>query len=158
MEEQTGRKEIVALTEILLKGDTYSSLQAAGALGKIGAPAVDPLVKSLTDSGTAARWAVAMALARVGPSAVEALINVVKAEHDEAMNPAVWALAEIGDHRAVEPLIAAMRAGRTECCRALTAAALLKIGHPDGVAAVEKDLLSADEAFRGLVFEALEGT
>jgi HEAT repeat protein len=79
-------------------------------------------------------------------------------ENDHVRNPAVWALAEIGDPRAVGPLVAVMRTGKSECCRALTAAALLKIGNPDGVAAVEEALLSEDESFRGFVFEALEGT
>jgi HEAT repeat protein len=158
VQDQTERREIGALMETLLNGDTYGSLQAAGDLGRIGAPAVDPLVQHLTDSGASARWHIAVALARVGPPAVEALIDVVKTEEEPIQNPAIWALAEIGDHRAVEPLIAAMKTGKSECCRALTAAALLKLGHPAGVAAVNEELLSEDENFRGLVFEALEGT
>jgi HEAT repeat protein len=156
--EQKERKEIGTLVEILLNGSTYGRLQAAEALGKAGAPAVDPLVEALTDPGTCARWNVAMALAKVGSPAVEALIETVKTEDDSVRNPAVWALAEIGDPRAVEAMIAAMKSGRSECCRALSAAALLKLGHPDGVAAVEEELKSADENFRGVVYEALEGS
>jgi HEAT repeat protein len=153
-ETQTG-PELAGLVNTLLHGDTYGSLQAAGRLGRSGAPAVDPLVQVLTHSETIPRWSVAMALARVGTPAVEALVGIVNMEDDHVRNPAIWALAEIGDHRAVEPLIVAMREGKTECCRALTAAALLKLGYPAGVAAVEEDLLSADENFRNFVFEAL---
>lgn len=158
VDEIQGSPEVTALIKTLMHGDTYSSLQAVGELEKIGAPAVGPLVQVLTHSQTIPRWGVAMALARVGAPAVEALINATNTENDHIRNPAVWALAEIGDHRAVEPLIAVMKAGESECCRALTAAALLKIGHPAGVAAVEEDLKSADESFRGFVLEALEGT
>ncbi|MCC7565214.1 MAG: HEAT repeat domain-containing protein [Methanomicrobiaceae archaeon] len=154
VEEKQARPEMAGLMEALLNGDTYSSLQAAGELAKIGAPAVDPLVQVLSDSGTHSRWSVAMALARVGSPAVEALIEAMKTEHDPVRNPAVWALAEIGDSRAVEPLIAVMRSGGSECCRALTAAALLKIGHPAGVAAVREDLRTADDVFREMVSEA----
>jgi HEAT repeat protein len=156
--EEPEQKDIKILVETLLGKGTYSSQEAAAALGRIGAPAVDPLVRTLTGNGTAARWRVAMALARVGTPAVEALIDVVNAQEDSARHPAVWALAEIGDQRAVEPLIRALKTGRTDCCRALSAAALLKLGHPDGVAAVEDEFLSKDEFFRDFVFEALEGT
>ncbi|MBN1195747.1 MAG: HEAT repeat domain-containing protein [Methanomicrobiaceae archaeon] len=152
------QQDVGALVEALLGKGTYNSLQAAAALGRIGAPAVDPLVRTFADTGTNARWRVAMALARVGTPAVEALIDVVNTQEDSARHPAVWALAEIGDQRAVEPLIAALKTGRTECCRALSAAALLKLGHPDGVTAVEDEFLSGDEIFRDVVYEAQEGT
>lgn len=156
--EQQEQREIAALVETLLNGNTYGRLQAAEALGEIGEPSVRPLVRALIARNTHARWNIAMALARVGTPAVEPLITVVNTQDDAVRSPAVWALAEIGDTRAVEAMIAAMKNGRSECCRALSAAALLKLGHPAGVAAVEKELLSAHQTFQELVFEALEGT
>jgi HEAT repeat protein len=153
VEKKTENPEIAALMVTLEKGNTYGSLQAATALGRIGAPAVGPLVQALTDDATTARWRIAIALACVGTAATEALIGVVNAGKDPAVNPAIWALGRIGDPRAVEPLVAAMKCGRTESCRGLAAAALMKLGHPAGVAAVEEALPQADETVRAFVFE-----
>ncbi|HQC33499.1 MAG TPA: HEAT repeat domain-containing protein, partial [Methanoculleus sp.] len=132
--------------------------QATGALGVIGAPAVGPLVETLLAAGSDARWTVAMALARTGEPAVEPLIGVVLVADDELKNPAIWALAEIGDPRAVNPLVGTLKSGQSECCRALTAAALLKLGDPAGIAEVWKVFDREGEPFRGLAMEALEGT
>ncbi|HDR74026.1 MAG TPA: HEAT repeat domain-containing protein [Methanoculleus sp.] len=151
------RNDIADLMATLQNGNSYTRLQAARALGEIGAPAVGPLVQALTDRGTCFRWTIAIALARVGLPAVESLIDVVTTRDDPVRNPAVWALAEIGDTRAVEPLLEVMVNGATDCSRGLAAAALLKLGHSAGVAAVEKELLSANETFKGVVFEAVEG-
>jgi hypothetical protein len=89
---------------------------------------------------------------------VEPLIGVVLVADDEIKNPAIWALAEIGDPRAVDPLVGALRTSQSEWCRALTAAALLKLGDPAGIAEVEKEFEQAGEAFTGLAMEAFEGT
>lgn len=153
VEKQTENPEIAALMVALQKGSTYGSLQAAEKLGRIGAPAVAPLVQALVDDATTARWRIAIALASVGTAATEALIGVLNAGKDQAVNPAIWALGRIGDERAVEPLVAAMKCGKSESCRGLAAAALIKLGHPAGVAAVEEALPEADETVREFVFE-----
>ncbi len=158
VEEQRDRRDVATLLETLLNGDTYSSLQAAAALGNVGSGVEDSLLALLTDGEAAHRWTVAMALSRVGTPAVDGLIAVAATENDAIRNPAIWALAEIGDTRAVEPLTAILRENRSECCRALTAAALLKIGDPAGVAAVEEEIAIGGDAFEGLVLEAYEGT
>lgn len=155
-EEDTG--QIRELTHAMLNGDTYTSLQAINGLGAIGRPAVGPLVEALLGVDSDARWVVAMALARVGAEAVEPLVGVVLVADDEIKNPAIWALAEIGDPRAVEPLVGTLRTGRSECCRALTAAALLKLGDPAGIAEVEKAFERSGQGFTGLAMEAFEGT
>lgn len=146
------------LMHTMLTSDTYTGLQAMAALGAIGAPAVEPLVRALLDPDRETRWTTAMALARVGAPAVEPLIGVVLVGDDEIKNPAVWALAEIGDPRAVNPLIGTLRTSRSECCRALTAAALLKLGDPEGVAEVERAFEQSGPGFMGLAMEAFEGT
>lgn len=162
IEKMEAREEDVAevreLMHAMLNGDTYTSMQAIIALGAIGAPVVVPLMEALAAVDSDARWVVAMALARVGEGAVESLIEVVRTADEAVMNPAAWALAEIGDPRAVDPLVAELRGGRSECCRALTAAALLKLGDPVGIAEVEDvfDLLGT--GFEGLAMEAYEGT
>jgi HEAT repeat protein len=154
-EDNTETRELMYA---LLNGDTYTSLQAISALGAMGAPTVGPLVRTLLAVDSDARWSVAMALARAGTDAVEPLVGVVLTADDEVKNPAIWALAEIGDPRAVEPLVGTLRTSRSECCRALTAAALLKLGDPAGIAEVEKTFEQSGEGFRGLSMEAFEGT
>ena len=146
------------LMHTMLNGDVYTSLQAVGNLGAIGAPAVGPLVQALLAADSDARWTVAMALARTGAEAVEPLIGLLLVVDDELKNPVVWALAEIGDPRAVDPLVGVLRTSQSECCRALTAAALLKLGDPAGIAEVEKAFEQSGEAFTGLAMEAYEGT
>ncbi len=149
------KPELSGLIQNVLNGDIYSSLQSASELKKVGAPAVGPLVDILVENDSNRnRWRVAMALAKVGEPAVDDLLNVVKKDDDSLKNAAVWILSEIGDARAVNPLIETMKMSKTECCRALTAAALLKIGDPLGVAAVEEELLTMDESLRGTIFEA----
>lgn len=152
-EEQTEEQEIAVLMDTLQNGDTYGSLRAAGELGRIGAQAVGPLVQALVDDATTTRWRIAIALAGVGTPATGALIEVVNTGKEPVRNPAIWALGMTGDPRAVEPLVAAMKAGRTESSRGLAAAALIKLGHPAGVAAVEEELLQADETVRAFVLE-----
>jgi len=146
------------LMHVMLNGDTYTSLQAIGAFGAMGAPAVDPLMRALLAVDRDARWTVAMALARIGSEAVEPLIGAMLVADDEIRNPVIWALAEIGDPRAVEPLVGTLRTSQSESCRALTAAALLKLDDPAGIAEVEKEFERSGEAFTGLAMEAFEGT
>jgi HEAT repeat protein len=151
--------EIRELMHVMLNGDTYTSLQASKALGAVGAPAVGPLMRALTAVDSDARWVVAMALARVGNDAVEPLIGVVETADDAITNPAAWALAEIGDPRAVDPLIAVLRDNlRSACCRALSAAALLKLGDPTGIARVQEAFDLLGEEFADLAMVAYEGT
>lgn len=162
IEKMEAREEDVAvvreLMHAMLNGDTYTSLRAVGALGTIGAPAVGPLMRALAAADDDARWVVAMALARIGKDAVEQLIEVVRTADGAVVNPAIWALAEIGDPRAVDPLIAELRGGRSESGRALTAAALLKLGDPAGIAEVKDVFDLLGEEFEGLAMEAYEGT
>ena len=136
------------LMHTMLNGDVYTSLQAVGNLGAIGAPAVGPLMQALLAADSNTRWTMAMALARTGAEAVEPLIGLLLVADDELKNPAVWALAEVG----------VLRTSQSECCRALTAAALLKQGDPGGVAEVERVFELSGEAFTGLAMEAYEGT
>ncbi|MCK9297925.1 HEAT repeat domain-containing protein [Methanoculleus sp. YWC-01] len=150
--------QVQELMHVMLNADTYTSLRAVSALGAIGAPAVGPLVQALLSVDSDTRWTVAMALARAGAEAVEPLVGVVLVADDDIKNPAIWALAEIGDPRAVDPLVGTLRTSQSECCRALTAAALLKLSDPAGVAEVKKAFEQSDEKFAGFAMEAFEGT
>lgn len=99
-----------------------------------------------------------MALARVGPYSVEPLIDAARKREESIKNPAVWALSEIGSQDAVAPLINVLETEDSECCRIITAAALLKINHPDGVQAVQREIERSGEEFEGRVTEALVGS
>ncbi len=81
--------------------------KAAEALGKIGDPrAVEPLGDVLRE-GRYAGAAVA-ALARIGTPAVETLLAAMKVGDPQVRRTAIEALGNIGDTRAVEPLLAAL--------------------------------------------------
>jgi HEAT repeat protein len=158
MEQTVERKDLPGLLDVVQHGDIASSLRAMNELRAVGAGAVGPLVASLKEGDGAARWRAAMALARLGQTAVDPLIAAAADGRDGVTNPAVWALAEIGDRKAVPHLIDLLRREQSVCCRVLTAAALLKIGDPAGIAEVNRQYAEHGEDYEGMVREALEGT
>jgi len=102
---------------------------AAGALAKIGTPAVPPLIALLGGRGGLG-YIAADALAKIGTPAVEPLIAALKhSEHGEydVRKDLAWALGKIGDARAVAPLIAALK-DRYDSVRDAALAALVQIG------------------------------
>ncbi|MDD4254892.1 MAG: HEAT repeat domain-containing protein [Methanofollis sp.] len=159
MEQSTERKNLTGLLDTVQNGNIASSLRAMKELRAVGDEAVGPLVASLREGTGAERWRAAMALARLGQRAVDPLITVAAAGGDEGVaNPAVWALAEIGDRKAVPHLIDLLRREQSVCCRVLTAAALLRIGDPAGVDEVNRQYAEHGEEYQGMVMEAFEGT
>ena len=90
----------------------YHSFFAAGALGKIGDPkAIMPLISHLNDRGRVGIFfvdhAMARALVGIGSEAVESLIDVVRSGNrsERTVRNAILVLGEIGDKRAVQPLL-----------------------------------------------------
>lgn len=152
------RQNFTQLMNALQGTDMYGSLQAIDSLGKIGMPAVAPLVELLTTGSQNVRWRSAMALARTGTASVEPLIEIASGRDVSVRNPAIWALAEIGSPKAVEPLVRILQNEESECCRILTAAALLKINDPAGIDAVNREYERFGEEFRGRVDEAFAGS
>ncbi len=150
--------DVAQLVQRVQEGAVYGGFQAMQSLGSIGEPAIPPLMDLLTGADHNLRWRSAMALARVGAPSVDPLIEAAAAREESIKNPAIWALAEIGDHRAAGPMIALMREEPSDCCRAMTAAALIKLGAPAGVAAAYEECERSGEEFRGLVREAYWGT
>jgi len=157
-EEKQTQDEVSMHVKSLMQRDIYHSLMEATELGKIGAPAVGPLMDELASENTTARWRAMMGLARVGRPAVPALMDALKRDDEQLRTAAVWALAEIGDETCVDSLIETLNSSSSESCQALTAAALLKIHTPAGVAAVERKMQAADKEFQDTVSVALYGT
>jgi hypothetical protein len=82
----------------------------ARVLGRIGAPAVEPLLSALKDDDWRVRVGAARALGRIGDSrAVKPLLSALKDDDWHVRVAAATALGRIGDSRAVEPLIGALK-------------------------------------------------
>jgi HEAT repeat protein len=116
---------------------------AAQSLGKIGdARAVEPLIAALKDKDTNPLWAelegkrtsvrllAARALSRIGTPAVEALIVALKDNDSDVRILAAKTLGEIGDARAVQPLLSALM--DENAARQTIADALDKLGWKPG--------------------------
>jgi HEAT repeat protein len=107
--------------------DTKVSQLAAEALEKIGAPAVGPLVAALKDLKV--RQLAAEALEKIGAPAVGPLVAALK--DTKVSQIAIRILGQVGDNRAVEPLIAVLEDDQVHMRNAATEA-LDKIGwQPD---------------------------
>jgi len=120
---------------------------------EIGAPAVQPLIRRLghLEPGLA-DIAAADALAKIGAPAVEPLIDALN--YPDRRMRAADALGGIGDPRAVEPLIAALKY-ESSSVRANAAEALGKIGGPSVVEALAAALKDEDVVVRWAAENAL---
>jgi HEAT repeat protein len=146
------------LASILANGKMGGNLSAAWALSERGTAIIDPLVQVMNNPDRNVRWSAAIALQRIGASAVDPLTKVLANGAPETRAPAIWALEQIGDDRAVDPLIGILKGDMDEFCRWMAAAALCKIGHPAGIAAVEAALRGANAEEIGFIEELIEGS
>jgi HEAT repeat protein len=94
----------------LVSGDTEDITawqDAAGALARLGAPALDPLINALRDENSTVRAWSADALGQMGSAqAVEPLIAALSDADVQVRIDATVALGKIGDPRAAEALVA----------------------------------------------------
>jgi HEAT repeat protein len=126
---------------------TLDNEAVAWALGHIGKPAVEPLIKALEDDNGWIRSSAAEVLGVIGDArAVEPLIRVLGGEKAAWMRDlefirksAIEALGEIGDVRAVEMLIEALGDGGSHVRESATSA-LGKIGDARAVEPLSKAL------------------
>ena len=103
----------------------YYSCQA---LSKMGSAAVNPMIEALRkDTRGANRYGVARALATIGKDSVDSLCHLLTDTDESLRVLAVIVLAEIGDQRAIEPLVTALDDERF-IVRASVASALGRIG------------------------------
>ena len=104
-----GAPAVRPLTEILCRDDREMCQSAASILGQIGDPAAVPaLLNAVLTSDRDVRQAVAEALVAIGAPAVEPLIRDLCNPYSHSRPTMAWALGQIGDPRAVEPLIAGL--------------------------------------------------
>ena len=104
-------RAVEPLIEALKNENRYVRSGAVMALGKIGdLRAIEPLIRVTSgDKDSHIREEAAEALVRIGKPAVEPLIQALKAEKTDARLSAAVALAKIGDARAEEHLIRALK-------------------------------------------------
>jgi HEAT repeat protein len=153
MEKEMPVGELVAT---LIHGTMVEMLEAAEAIGREGAPAVDFISPLLHSPDCDTRWRAAIACERIGGPAVEALIAAASLDSTAICTPAIWALEHIADARAIGTLISVLNSG-TEHCRWMAAAALLRIGGEHEWAVVE-EAFTDDPWGRSIVDELLLGS
>ncbi len=141
---------IIALKDNDLDEGVHQS--AVEALGKIGEPAVEPLIATLKDRNFPSSYAID-ALGQIGEPAVEPLIAAFMDE-DFPSAYAALALGEIGDLRAVEPLIAALK-DKDKARRTAVAEALGQIGDPRAIEPLIAVLEDEEGIVRGSAYSAL---
>jgi len=136
-----------------LHGDSLQTRMAAvPALVAFGANAVESLChKMLNDDNDEVRWRAGLALGMMRLNEDECLDPLIEALYhdpvDLVRDSAAWALGEIGDQRALEPLLTALNDGN-EQSPVLAAYALAKFGAV-GIAALQTVVEeSADETNR----------
>jgi hypothetical protein len=91
--------------------------------------AVDELCTAfkMVDTDRSSRERIRAALARVGTAAVEPIISLLDSNIPEKRFDAVWILGEIGDRRAIKPLLSCL-GGREEDIKGMACEALARIG------------------------------
>src|SRR5512136_2608782 len=104
-EQRTSEQErIQELVSALGREDVTDSLAEMGIL------AVAPLVQALKhEKDGLIKYNAALALSKIGPAAMDPLLESVDCDDADVRLEAVWALGEIGDERAVEPLVEALK-------------------------------------------------
>jgi len=111
------------ITALKDKNSDYVQQIAAESLGKIGdARAVDPLLATFKGRGFSHRYAVERALIMIGSCGVNSLILALEGKEKKVREVAAKALGLIGDIRAVDPLIVALKDNNRDVYRAAAVA------------------------------------
>ena len=101
IEKMKAKRDVKGLIKALRDKGDFVYNDAADALGELGDPlAVEPLIRA-----SYARYEAGRALKTIGESAVEGLIKSLGYVSQRICCDAISVLGEIGDPRAVEPLI-----------------------------------------------------
>ena len=121
---------------------------AAGALARIGKPAIERLIQALKDKNSRVRQYAAESLGEIGDArAFESLIQALKDEDVLVRRNAAKSLGEIGDARAVEFLIRALK-DEEDCVRINAVDSLGVIGDARAATAVLQALKDSGSQVR----------
>ena len=123
--------DVPKLVSALAHENEIARLDAAYALGVVGADAVPPLIEKLGDKSDDIRRHAAFALGVAGASAVPALIDALDDEDSQVRSSAAYALGDIG--KSAQDAVPALTQGlhdESEWVRRHVAEALGAIGHP----------------------------
>jgi HEAT repeat protein len=105
--EQTSNS-VVRLVADLQSGDEFARAQAAFALGMLGEPAVQPLIRLLIHPNHEVRMRAAWAIGVIGHAALPELLDVADDSDPALRAEAVRVLGAIGEGRAINQLILAL--------------------------------------------------
>ena len=109
------KEDIERLNRILkTHKDSLVRATAVEALGTLGEPAVEPLLRALHDEHWDVRRRAAWELGSIGDPAVKPLIHALNDERWDVRRKAAWALGNIKAPRAIEPLIHALEDERAD--------------------------------------------
>ncbi len=148
LQDKTGEEDLNAL--LFFRG------QAAESLGKMGAPAVEPLISLFQESRDRyVYFFAASALRRIkDPRSVEPLIAALASQDDTRRYVAAQSFSDILDPRAVEPLIAVLK-NDNRGMRMAAAEALGRIRDARAVGPLAEALRGTDENYREIIVRAL---
>ena len=120
---------IVQLINDLQSRDEFARAQAAFALGMLGAPAVEPLVRLLAHNDHDVRLRAAWALGVIGQPALRALLELAEGDNPALRVEAIRVLGVIGEARSLNHLFHALTDSDARIAQR-AAVALGKIGDP----------------------------
>ncbi len=148
LQDKTGKEDLNSLL--------FFRLQAAESLGKMGAPAVAPLVALFQESRDRyVYFFAANALRQIkDPRSVEPLIAALASQDDNRRYVAAQSFSDILDPRAVEPLIAVLK-NDNRGMRMAAAEALGRMRDARAVGPLSKALQGADPNYREIIVRAL---
>jgi len=143
------------LISLLRDGTDFVRWNAAEALGEIGDPAAaEPLGRTLLDKDRGIQWKATLALSKMGEPGVQILLRALEAEGAYTRQDLIAALADLGEMRAVGPIVRAL-GSETKEVRWNAIIALGKLGDPLAVGPLAEFLKDRDESFRGNAAKAL---
>lgn len=154
---------IQALIDCFSERLETSNKEIAETLAKVGKPALPYLIEALSSDIQHRRWNAERALGNMGEKAKEAVPRLIESVRVHNSSMAAWALGEIGDQRAIPTLSEALikkdlpiEAVNERALKSFVATALGKIGHLDGLRALQETVNDENADVREKSREAIE--